>query len=358
MTLPTSGPVTAAMINGELGRAANAPFSLDDPDVRALAGIATGPISFADFYGKSSEIVVNLTSVASIDRMDMLFSAEDWASETTKRIIVPAGTELGHTTRNYAIAVGLTSGGQAGSFGGRLILENRGIISGKAGAANSGVGGNAVYANLLGRDGQMLEIINSGTIRGGGGGGGVGGTGGGGYYDTPTTVREPASGELGQAGVYQWYHNGPAVRIWWNGTMIYDAQPGAGITQLTTGGWTYFRGTSFGPSAYRIYRQQTTNVRTNTNGGAGGAGGQGQGYGVAAGAGSNGAAGGTNAGAGGRGGDGGGWGENGAAGATGVAGNRTAGAGGAAGGLAGAYVDGASRVSWVATGTRQGRAIN
>jgi len=54
MTLPSTGAITASMINVELGRAANAAFSLNDPAVRALAGKATGMISFNDFHGKSS----------------------------------------------------------------------------------------------------------------------------------------------------------------------------------------------------------------------------------------------------------------------------------------------------------------
>jgi len=54
MTLPASGIITATMINVELGRAANAPFSLNDPEVRALAGKPSGAISFNDFHGKSS----------------------------------------------------------------------------------------------------------------------------------------------------------------------------------------------------------------------------------------------------------------------------------------------------------------
>ena len=53
MTLPMSGPMTAAMINVEMGKAWNAPFSITGADARALAGIPTGPIKFSDFYGKS-----------------------------------------------------------------------------------------------------------------------------------------------------------------------------------------------------------------------------------------------------------------------------------------------------------------
>lgn len=54
MTLPSSGPMTAAMINVELGRAANAPFDINGTEERALAEVPSGEISFSDFYGKSA----------------------------------------------------------------------------------------------------------------------------------------------------------------------------------------------------------------------------------------------------------------------------------------------------------------
>ena len=49
MTLPSSGEMTAAMINVEMGFAWNAPSAA----CRELAGIPSGPIKFSDFYGKS-----------------------------------------------------------------------------------------------------------------------------------------------------------------------------------------------------------------------------------------------------------------------------------------------------------------
>jgi hypothetical protein len=51
-TLPGTGPMSASMINVELGRNYNAYFSINDPEVRALAGVPTGEIKFSDFYGK------------------------------------------------------------------------------------------------------------------------------------------------------------------------------------------------------------------------------------------------------------------------------------------------------------------
>lgn len=46
--------MTAAMINAELGRAANAAFSLNGAAERSLAGKPSGAISFGDFYGKAN----------------------------------------------------------------------------------------------------------------------------------------------------------------------------------------------------------------------------------------------------------------------------------------------------------------
>lgn len=53
MTLPTSGPISASMINAELGRDSNARFHINGADERALAEVPTGLVTFADFYGKS-----------------------------------------------------------------------------------------------------------------------------------------------------------------------------------------------------------------------------------------------------------------------------------------------------------------
>jgi len=52
MTLASSGAISASQINVELGRAANAHFSIGGYPERGLAGKPSGAIAFADFYGK------------------------------------------------------------------------------------------------------------------------------------------------------------------------------------------------------------------------------------------------------------------------------------------------------------------
>lgn len=378
MALPTSGPLTAAMVNAELERSANARLNLSDADARALAARPSGAVNLSHFRGKSWEIIVTLTDTT-VDRLDRLFSTADWQSDRPKRVIIPAGTEFGNAGRNYAIATTSTAAGQAASFGGRLTLENRGTISGTGGAANGGAAGNAIYSNLPGKSGQKLIVENYGTIRGGGGGGGKGGnggTGGGGYYHY--TVNEPASGWYGN-GSYCFADSGRDTNdygIKYNWTLYWagvqqawgsNRSPGSRVV----GAYTYYRGTEFydvGLSQqYQVRR--TSSATANTNGGAGGAGGnggRGQGYGQSRHNGSGGAAGaagGTNAGAGGTGGTGGNGGTWGAAGgtgntgATGANGNRTNGYGGAAGangGAAGKAITDPANVTLVNHGTIQG----
>lgn len=53
MTLPSSGPISMAMIANELGISASA-LSLNDSRVRNLAGRPSGPIGFSDLHGKSA----------------------------------------------------------------------------------------------------------------------------------------------------------------------------------------------------------------------------------------------------------------------------------------------------------------
>ncbi|NDO73077.1 hypothetical protein [Shewanella sp. SE1] len=72
MTLPSTGTITAAMINTELGRLSNAPFDINGLEERELAGKPTGAISFSDFYGKTSTVIwsglVGMDSWAGINR--------------------------------------------------------------------------------------------------------------------------------------------------------------------------------------------------------------------------------------------------------------------------------------------------
>ena len=120
----------------------------------------------------ANEVVVVLGNTVNVV-LKTLFTAPQWAdANLKKRVVVPAGVQIGATQGGYAIATTISGDGQAGSFAGELRLVNNGTISGIGGAPNSGVGGTAMLGNFLGRAGQKLIIDNYGTIRAGGGAGG------------------------------------------------------------------------------------------------------------------------------------------------------------------------------------------
>lgn len=53
-TMPASGPIDMSTLDQVLGRAANATVSLGETATRNLAGVASGPISLSNLYGKSA----------------------------------------------------------------------------------------------------------------------------------------------------------------------------------------------------------------------------------------------------------------------------------------------------------------
>jgi len=60
MTLPASGPLTLGQVAAELG--IGLPLSLGDTRVRALAGVASGPISLGQLRGKSGATPLSATA--------------------------------------------------------------------------------------------------------------------------------------------------------------------------------------------------------------------------------------------------------------------------------------------------------
>lgn len=54
MALPSTGPISLANVNVELGFSSTATISLNQTSVRTLAGVASGAISMSDLRGKSN----------------------------------------------------------------------------------------------------------------------------------------------------------------------------------------------------------------------------------------------------------------------------------------------------------------
>lgn len=62
-TLSIGGSTANRSINLELGRSATATSSLNETDLRTLAGVASGTISISDFYGKSASLDVQTVTI-------------------------------------------------------------------------------------------------------------------------------------------------------------------------------------------------------------------------------------------------------------------------------------------------------
>jgi len=330
--------------------------------------LGTTPIQFI-YQGTlqiwANEVVAVLTSSNTVV-IKALFAgvAGLWASTTTKRVSVPSGVTIGSTVNEYAMVLQAYADGLAGSYGGKLIVDIAGTISGIGGAANSGVGGTCLLMNFTGKDGQKADVNvkPGGLVRSGGGGGGMSGTGGQGVYTTPRTVTEGPYYTLYQ---YEIFSAGNGVSgVYWGGLIgNYTGQP------TTIGGVRYYYGTlgqSFqnGDSDegyytdyhYYVYRQYEVLDYFYPLGGAARPGGRGQGFDGAAAAGGAAVGGaGSGAGASGTGGTGAAWGATGGTGTNGANGNYANGTAGAVGGLAGFYLNGAANCNFVNEGTVQGR---
>lgn len=274
-----------------------------------------------------------------------LFTPTEWNSSAKKRVIINAGVTISGSTSTFAAVI--QSSSYTTGWGGTLTLENHGTIGGRGGAANSGVGGNALYPGAYAYTAKKLLVENYGTIYGGGGGGGRGGTGGAGYY-LYTATEGPYYARSGTE--YYWSAPGGSGNsnvVWADTAVTISADKDA--TSYPSGAYTYYRGTFQSASGsptrnyYQIYRQYTATAYT--SGGGGGNGGRGRGTDGANAGGSVGAAGGTNAGTGGTGGTGGAYGATGNTGATGASGNYSGGVGGNAGGAAGyAYANASTTI--------------
>jgi hypothetical protein len=261
--------------------------------------------------------------------LSTLFGTTKYQAKINKKIIINSGVTVGATnTSNYALNI-------PSGFGGRIYVVNNGSIQGAGGAANSGTGGNVIFAGA-----PKIYIDNRGTIYAGGGGGGTGGTGGAGSFTTTSNQN------VGSAGVTGFSCNpcdAPCIVTFGSGAFCASGCSNVIIGRPTT------------CTTNCITCQKPVTTTTNTAGGAGGAGGVGQGYNQTNTGGSAGSAGGTNAGTGGTGGTGGTWGTTGDTGQTGANGNAGTGLGGAGGGLAGFYITNNSNITWIATGTVAGR---
>ena len=137
MTLNTTGPIslggstTGQSINLELSQSATAQVSMDDANVRSLAGVASGAITMpTDFYGKSAGTpVITLTSRNVTSFSGGILSANaGWRASNDSYVYTGVGSgaptytqreqwdSIPATVGNYEIYVSYTGDTPSGTF--------------------------------------------------------------------------------------------------------------------------------------------------------------------------------------------------------------------------------------------------
>jgi len=183
MTLPVSGAISFNAINVELGQAGATSANINQASYRALAGIPSGTISLASFYGKANTFPFNLTSGSNLNLRTQALAA-GWNGTTKVVATIPASNYIqSSSVGSYALTID-------GSFPNGVELVNNGVIVGRGGNGGyGGAGSPACNCYAFANNGQTsgtnagpalyvsvaVTINNASGIVGGGGGGGGGG---------------------------------------------------------------------------------------------------------------------------------------------------------------------------------------
>jgi len=143
MTLPSSGTISLSQVDIEVGDSGTTICALGDTDVRALAGISTGPISLADLRGKSSASPPSLTGLSIV----------------SNTATVPAGSVAGDVLVLLNAGANAASGPQCPLIAGWTNLGYLGFP-----------GGGGIRAQYVIYDGTYTTVTTgaSGTVLGGG----------------------------------------------------------------------------------------------------------------------------------------------------------------------------------------------
>lgn len=174
MTLP-AGTISLSQVNVELTKSATATISMNDADVRALAGVASGAIGMSNLQGKTNVFTFTIASNQIDANLRTLAVNAGWNGTIPVQATINSGVWIsGSVAANSTAALTIN-----GSFPNGVTLINNGTIAGRGG--NGGAG--ATYGGSVGAGAAGglaltasvgVTIQNNGTIAGGGGGGGGG----------------------------------------------------------------------------------------------------------------------------------------------------------------------------------------
>lgn len=321
MALPT-GTISMSQVNEELGLSATAAISLNQANVRTLAGVGGSGtvISMNNLRGKSNTFNFSITSNQTDANLRTLAVNAGWNQSTAAVATINSGVTIsGSTQANSTAALTIN-----GSWPGGVALVNNGVIQGRGGNGGKGaslqsappaVSGNAVAGTAGGRAllvSVPVTLTNNNAIRGGGGGGGGGG---GAAQDSGGGDRGVSTGSGGGGGRSSLTNSSGGARGDATGNLGLFNQNTLGNAGAT--GTISSQGAGGAQTARRFFEYGSV---------INGAGGSGGGFGAAGGSGGAGS----------------------------FNGNNGAAAGGAGGGAAGQAISGNSNITYLATGTRTG----
>jgi hypothetical protein len=182
MTLPV-GTISMSQVNVELQLSATTPISLNQANVRSLAGVPSGTISMNNLRGKTYYFVFTPPEIISNTPNYNLKSAAIAAGWDQVRPL-NATIRIGSGVYVYSTSTGAYAFQTGSTFptGSLLRLDNYGTILGAGGAGGVGAKPEVPYASGgAGTSGgpaflaqYPITVYNYGSIAGGGGGGGGG----------------------------------------------------------------------------------------------------------------------------------------------------------------------------------------
>ena len=162
MTTPT-GTISLSNVNVELGKASTTNITMNNADVRTLAGKASGAISMSDLRGKSSNTVATGGTITTTGgyryhtfKSNGTFTVTSGTGNIDVLIVAGGG---GANNSSYA------PGGGAGG-----MLELTYAISAISRTVTIGAGGAGTGGQATGRNGGNTSVTGLTTAIGGGGG--------------------------------------------------------------------------------------------------------------------------------------------------------------------------------------------
>jgi hypothetical protein len=107
MTLQSSGAISLANVNVELGRSSTTNISLNESAVRTLAGVASGTISLSNLYGKSA-ITFTPASGGTVSNTGIISSSVTVSSSAAVTFTFTTSSSSGGTVSSSIASTSIT----------------------------------------------------------------------------------------------------------------------------------------------------------------------------------------------------------------------------------------------------------